>query len=99
VYSKSVLRAAAGEAVIARPEVVYFPAYEIVTGPGSETHFADDRRTVTVAAVKTVVDAMLCRSEPAASGADSAQDRSRALEELARQLAERECEEAMNEPG
>ena len=97
VYSKSVLRAAAGEAVVARPDVVYFPAYEIVTGPGSETHFADDRRTVTVDAVKTVVDAMLRRSEPAASGGDGAQDRSRALEELARQLAERECEEAMNE--
>ncbi len=97
VYSKSVLRAAAGEAVVARPDVVYFPAYEIVTGPGSENHFADDRRTVTVDAVTTVVDAMLRRSEPAASGGDGAQDRSRALEELARQLAERECEEAMNE--
>ena len=97
VYNKSVLRAAAGEAVAARPDVLYFPGYEIVTGPGSETHFADDRRTVTVNAVKTVVDAMLSHSEPAAFRGDGAQDRRRALEQLARQLAERECEEAMNE--
>jgi hypothetical protein len=97
VYNKSVLRAAAGEAVAARPDVLYFPGYEIVTGPGSETHFADDRRTVTVNAVKTVVDAMLSHSEPAAFGGDGAQDRRRACEQLARQLAERECEEAMNE--
>ncbi len=98
VYSKSVLRAAAGEAVAARPDVLYFPAYEIVTGPGSETHFAEDRRTVTVDAVKTVVDAILSRSEPAASSGDGAQDRGRALQQLSRQLAERECEELMNEP-
>ncbi len=97
VYSKSVLRAAAGEAVAARPDVLYFPAYEIVTGPGSETHFADDRRTVTDDAVKTVVDAILSRSEPAASGGDRDRDRRLALKQLARQLAERECEEVMNE--
>lgn len=97
VYSKSVLRAAAGEVVSARPDVLYFPAYEIVTGPGAENHFADDRRTVTVDAVETVVDAMLRRSEPAASGGDGDRDRGRALKELSRQLAERECEEAMNE--
>lgn len=97
VYSKSVLRAAAGEVVSARQDVLYFPAYEIVTGPGAENHFADDRRTVTADAVETVVDAMLRRSEPAASGNDGDRDRSRALKQLSRQLAERECEEAMNE--
>jgi hypothetical protein len=97
IYSKSVLRAAAGEASIARPDVLYFPAYEIVTGPGAENHFAEDRRTVTVDAVKTVVDAILSRSEPAAFDGSVAEDRSQALQQLARQLAERECEELMNE--
>lgn len=98
VYSKSVLRAAAGEAVATRPDVLYFPAYEIVTGPGIENHFADDRRTVTVDAVKTVVDTMLHHSEPATPGGAGDRDRSRALEQLARELAERECEEeVMNE--
>lgn len=96
-YNKSVLRAAAGEAVLARPGVVYFPGYEMVTGPGTETFFTDDRRTVTVDAVKMVVDALLRSSEPAASGADRDRNRSRALEQLSRQLAERECEEVMNE--
>ncbi|ORA76725.1 hypothetical protein BST28_20590 [Mycolicibacter kumamotonensis] len=97
VYNKSVLRAAAGEAVAARPDVVYFPSYEIATGPGVENHFADDRRTMTVDAVKTVVDAMLSSSEPAASGGEGDRNRRRALEQLSRELAERECEELMND--
>ena len=32
-YSKSVLRAAAGEVATREPSVTYFPAFEIVTGP------------------------------------------------------------------
>ena len=62
VYSKSVLRAAAGEVAAARPDVRYFPAYEIVTGPGAENHFADDGRTVTGAAVTAV--ALSCWMNP-----------------------------------
>ena len=99
VYSKSILRAAAGEAVAARPDVLYFPAYEIVTGPGIENHFADDRRTVTLDAVRTVVDAMLSHSEPAASRGEGDRNRSSALAQLSRELAERECEEVMNDRG
>lgn len=38
-YSKSVLRAAAGELVARREDVDYFPSYEIITGPQSRGAF------------------------------------------------------------
>jgi hypothetical protein len=40
---------------------------------------------------------MLSHSEPAASAGDGTRDRNHALEQLARQLTERECEEVMND--
>lgn len=47
-YSKSVLRAAAGEVADGRANVAYFPSYEIVTGGYSRgSYFADDLRSVT----------------------------------------------------
>jgi hypothetical protein len=47
IYSKSVLRVAA-EILSRHPDVLYFPSYEIVTGPhAGGRYFAEDRRSVT----------------------------------------------------
>ena len=47
-YSKSVLRVAAEEVTRCRPEVAYFPSYEIITGNYTRgRYFAEDLRSVT----------------------------------------------------
>lgn len=54
-YSKAVLRVAA-ERLAEGEGVYYFPAYEVVTGPGAGgRYFAEDRRTVTEAGVEQVM--------------------------------------------
>ena len=59
-YSKSVLRVACSEAAAQRPDVVYFPAYEIITGAFSRgSYFAADLRTVTEAGIDHVMNAFL----------------------------------------
>jgi len=68
IYSKSVLRVAAGEVVAGNAETQYFPAYEIVTGPQApEDFFEPDRRNVSKAAVETVMAALLSRCEGGAA--------------------------------
>jgi hypothetical protein len=63
-YSKSVLRVAAGEAEARYENVVYFPAYEIVTGPQApHDFFEDDRREPTQKAIKTVMRSFLSRCD------------------------------------
>lgn len=94
-HSKAVLRVAADEVCRARTNVVYFPAYEIVTAPWAEGFWAADRRTVTPAAVETVVGALLACSEPPAAPVAP----KRSLADLSRALAARECEETMSDPG
>ncbi len=55
-YSKSVLRVACQEIVERRPEVVYFPSYEIVTGNFARgKYFAEDCRSVNEAGVAHVM--------------------------------------------
>ena len=59
-YSKSVLRAAAGDICDDHDGVAYFPAYEIVTGPQAPaSYFASNRRTVTPEGVEAVMSALL----------------------------------------
>jgi len=59
-YSKSVLRVAAEEVARDNPDVCYFPAYEIVTGPQApERFFEADRRNVSNEAVDQVMYAFL----------------------------------------
>ncbi|MGB0220684.1 MAG: GSCFA domain-containing protein [Sinimarinibacterium flocculans] len=55
-YSKAALRVAAEEISRAFANVMYFPSYEIITGPhaGGE-YFGDDRRSVTAAGVDHVM--------------------------------------------
>jgi hypothetical protein len=55
-YSKSVLRVAADMVAHALPQVDYFPAYELVTGPQAQFDaFESDRRNVTESAVAQVM--------------------------------------------
>ena len=62
-YSKAVLRVAAGEVAAALPEVVYFPAYELVTGPQAPgEYYAEDKRDVTPEGVGAVMNALMANS-------------------------------------
>jgi len=64
ILSKSILRAAVAEAQAARPEIGYFPAYEIVTGPQApEIFFEADRRDVSRHGVACVMNALLAHCE------------------------------------
>lgn len=55
-YSKSVLRAAAGELASSYDHVDYFPSYEIITAPASRGSFyVEDLREVTSEGVETVM--------------------------------------------
>ncbi len=56
VHSKSVLRVVAGSVSAARPNVAYFPSYEIITGPqGGRAMYEDDLREVRPEAVQHVM--------------------------------------------
>jgi len=105
IYSKSVLRVAADEVVRANRDTLYFPAYEIVTGPQApESFFEADRRNVSKVAVDTVMGALLDHCEidggqqaaapppPHAAAAASANTQS-----LSQMIVTAECEEAMSD--
>ena len=94
-YSKSALRAACEEVASDCPGVVYFPAYEIVTGPHAAGFFEPDLRSVSPAGVQAVMDVLFHHSETPAAGAQGpglVEQMARARD-LSKALAERECEE------
>lgn len=65
VYSKSVLRAVAGELTAAHPFIDYFPAYDIVTGPASRgAFFQDGMREVTPEGVAHVMSVFFDQHPP-----------------------------------
>lgn len=67
-YSKSVLRAAAGEIARSHPHVWYFPSYEIVTGAYSRgAYFESDLRSVTTSGVDHVMRVFLAHCERGAA--------------------------------
>ena len=64
VYSKSVLRVAAEMACTQIPDVFYFPAYEIASGPQApDDFFAADKRTISETAVNTIMSAFLSQCD------------------------------------
>jgi hypothetical protein len=97
IYSKSVLRVVAQEAAVRHPDVTYFPAYEIVTGPQApERFFEPDRRNVTAEAVDTVMTALLAHCE--AQSTTATQERTDvSMRELSKVLIDAECEEVMSD--
>jgi GSCFA family len=105
-YSKAVLRAAAGEVAANIPGVVYFPAYELVTGPQApHGYYAQDRRDVTPEGVAAVMNALMANSQVAAADGTAVPQRARpeaaatagaTIEsELSRRIAEADCDEVL----
>lgn len=99
IYSKSVLRAAAGYAADTLAGIEYFPAYEIVTGPQAPKDFFDtDARTVRPQAIEIVMRAMMGE---ASAGLGMTPSESVAAPDgvasvrLSNLISEAECEEAM----
>ena len=89
VYSKSVLRVAAEDISRRHPHVVYFPSYEIITGPhAGGRYFEPDLRTVTAAGVDHVMRVFMDSMTDAPAPADDLQERLEALGEIA-------CDEEM----
>jgi GSCFA family len=68
-YSKAALRVAAEEIVAARPDISYFPSYEIVMA-NAHRYFAEDQRSVTASGVQSVMRIFFahCTSNGAALG-------------------------------
>lgn len=101
-YSKAVLRVAAEHATRHR-DVIYFPAYEIVTSSAADDGFFEaDRRNVSKAAVDTVMDAFLSRCETTKAVAPSPTMPARAALDtaaLSKAIADFECEEAAQDAG
>lgn len=98
-YSKSVLRAAAGEMAEDHAEVDYFPSYEIITGaPTRAAFFEPNLRSVVPQGVETVMAHFfggLRLTDPPRHGAEAAAEAARGQAEAARLQAEDlACEEA-----
>jgi hypothetical protein len=63
-YTKSALRVVADEVCRARPDVLYFPSYEIVTGPATAgRYYQDNLRAVTPAGIEHVMRLFLQHAE------------------------------------
>lgn len=93
-YSKAVLRVAAEHATRHR-NVVYFPAYEIVTSSAAgDDYFEPDRRNVSKRAVDTVMDAFLARCETTTAPVPAPRQAAADTSTISQQIAEFECEEA-----
>ncbi|MDR2666718.1 MAG: GSCFA domain-containing protein [Holosporales bacterium] len=57
MYSKSVLRAVAGDFATVHQDVDYFPSYDIITSPASLSyHFMPDRRTIAAVGIDMVME-------------------------------------------
>ncbi|MCB1396215.1 MAG: GSCFA domain-containing protein [Rhodobacter sp.] len=73
VYTKSVLRAVAGEIVASHGFVDYFPGYDIVTGPASRgVFYQEGMREVTPEGVTHVMSVFFDQHRPPNSDADAA---------------------------
>jgi hypothetical protein len=93
-YSKSVLRAVAGDLSEVNDFIAYFPSYEIVTNPAARGAFFDaNLRTVRDAGVQAVMDAFFRNHPPLSNDGDTA--RSDAALKAADQEAAVQCEEAL----
>jgi hypothetical protein len=99
VATKSVLRAAVEEIRDARPDIAYFPAYEIVTLAGNAVRFyADNQRNVIPLGVAHVMRLFFKHFAPSAAEATGTSARIDASRE-AQQLAIAACEEEALDPG
>lgn len=100
IYSKSVLRVAAEEICKVFPNVFYFPAFEIITGPQApQNFFENDRRNVSALGVAEVMNTLLAASGLGASKIKTAttpkNDDAFSLSDLSRKIAVADCDEIM----
>lgn len=66
-YSKSVLRAVAGELALRHDDIDYFPSYEIIASPWSRGFFYESNmRSVSIAGVENVMRAFFGEHRPSA---------------------------------
>lgn len=85
-FSKSALRVVADEACRARPDVHYFPSYEVVTSPATAgRYYADNLRAVNEAGIRHVTRLFLAHADdgealPTARSLDLARESSHASE-------------------
>lgn len=97
-YSKSVLRAAAGQLSSTHDHVEYFPSYEIITSTGAPNYFAPDRRMVSDAGIGHVMrifkSRMMAPTEHAERSPRAANDKLQAAADLAAEI-EAECDEEL----
>ncbi|MGH6949745.1 MAG: GSCFA domain-containing protein, partial [Vitreimonas sp.] len=94
IYSKSALVAAAVEAAREHAHVVYFPSYEIVTGPQApERFFEADRRNVSAEGVDTVMRVLLAHCEGGGPQPSVTPQAPADLQALSQAIAAAECEE------
>lgn len=106
-YSKSVLRVAADEVAAAFPQVAYFPAYEIITGPHARGRYYDDTlRDVTEAGVGHVMRLFLrhyvapeALGAPSPVIADPAAEAAAAQHAMLAEAAAVLCDEALLDGG
>ncbi|MDE2516385.1 MAG: GSCFA domain-containing protein [Rhodospirillales bacterium] len=106
-YSKAVLRVAAEEVAAAFPQVAYFPAYEIITGPHARgLYFDDTLRDVTEAGIAHVMRLFLrhyvaaeALAAPAAAMADPAAAAAAAQHAMLSEAAAVLCDEALLDRG
>jgi hypothetical protein len=105
-YSKSVLRVAAGEVCANQPDVRYFPAYEIITGPQAPHEFYErDRREVSRLGVQTVMSALFGQdlvgrsplSREGTANSDTPASNTMPATSVAQRIAQAECDEALLE--
>jgi hypothetical protein len=104
IYSKSALRVAAQEVSRSFCGVIYFPSYEIVTGPQApDTFFEPDKRNVSRPGVDAVMSAFLAACDGADHSSQGCQTeepplhRAESIAELSRLTISAECEEAMSD--
>ncbi|GJD47510.1 hypothetical protein OPKNFCMD_0218 [Methylobacterium crusticola] len=74
-YSKAALRVVADEVAAARPDVFYFPSYEIVTAPTTVgRYFSENLRAVTPAGVAHVMRCFMAHAQEGDRAATAALD-------------------------
>lgn len=108
-YSKAVLRVAAERICKEASNVVYFPAFEIITGPQAPYEFFErDRRNVSKDGVSVVMEALLngIDFKSSKTGEQDSQSKktssmskfSKLTTEISRRISKAECDEAMMDP-
>jgi len=104
-YSKSVLRVVAEQVSHQIKDVVYFPAFEIITGPQAPfEYFESDRRNVSEIGVAEVMGSLLKgltsskikMLDPQSNTKQMTKSKAgRLISEISRRIARAECDEAM----